>query len=277
MKIGAFAEFEHAHHLELSPGNRYPARRPGAPGSGLWFETWATDYRFELGPLWLPRPAHSVVTNGAVQAFEHGVLPKTGSPRGWAVWGRITRLMPPSAPSKAPSAGRSGPRKPSQAPTTFVSASKPGRWCGHRLVWPSSSTSSSSDRETPIMSILDPARRAYVHTLTIAVVGVLSAVTIISGSLAPLIPAAVLAVFDLGVALTHRDVLDWPGKVSAAIYGVAPGSAADQARVRLGYRRAVGHRPATLSAILGGGLAAARAPQPGAVFAPSSEPERYGY
>ena len=37
----------------------------------------------------------------------------------------------------------------------------------------------------------------------------------------------------------------------------------------------MGHRPATLSAILGGGLAAAHCSRR-AVFAPSSEPERYG-
>ena len=64
------------------------------------------------------------------------------------------------------------------------------------------------------MSILDPARRAYIHTLAVAAVGVLSMVTVISGSLVPLIPAAVVAVFDLLVALAHnhrqvftRDVL----------------------------------------------------------------------
>ena len=92
VKIGAFAEFEHAHiywKLGASTAIAIPHADPALPGSGL-FETWATDYRFELGPLGFPVLAHSVVTNGAVQAFEHGVLfRKTGSPRGWAVWGRI--------------------------------------------------------------------------------------------------------------------------------------------------------------------------------------------
>ena len=91
-KLGAFAEFEHAHiywRNGASSAVAIPHADPALPGSGL-FETWADNYRFEVGPLGFPVLAHSVVTNGAVQAFEHGVLfRKNGSPRGWAVWGRI--------------------------------------------------------------------------------------------------------------------------------------------------------------------------------------------
>ena len=105
VKIGAFAEFEHAHiywKLGASTAIAIPHADPALPGSGL-FETWATDYRFELGPLRLPRPAHSVVTNGAVQTFEHGVLfRKTGSPRGWAVWGRIYQAYASLGSEQAP-------------------------------------------------------------------------------------------------------------------------------------------------------------------------------
>ena len=92
VKIGAFAEFEHAHiywKMGASTAIAIPHADPDLPGTGL-FETWAADYRFELGPLGFPVLAHALVTNGAVQAFEHGVLHrKNGSPRGWAVWGRI--------------------------------------------------------------------------------------------------------------------------------------------------------------------------------------------
>lgn len=112
------------------------------------------------------------------------------------------------------------------------------------------------------MSILDPARRAYVHTLAVAVVGVLSAVTVISGSLAPLIPAAVLGVFDLLVALAHREVDDWAGKVSAAVYGLALAAQPIGLAVAFGTDAQWAVALQLLSAILGGGLAAARAPQP---------------
>ena len=127
-------------------------------------------------------------------------------------------------------------------------------------------------------SLLDPARRAYVHTLTIAVVGVLSMVTVISGSLVPLIPAAVVAVFDLLVALAHREVADWPGKVSAAVYGVALAAQPIGVAVAFGTdaQWAIGLQ--LLSAILGGGLAAARAPQPGGqTFTGQVVGDRYGY
>lgn len=112
------------------------------------------------------------------------------------------------------------------------------------------------------MSILDPARRAYIHTLTVAVVGLLSAVTVISGSLAPLIPAAVLAVFDLLVALAHREVDDWAGKVSAAVYGLALAAQPIGLVLSFGTDAQWAVALQLLSAILGGGLAAARAPQP---------------
>lgn len=127
-------------------------------------------------------------------------------------------------------------------------------------------------------SLLDPARRAYLHTLTVAVVGVLSAVTVISGALAPLIPAAVLAVFDLAVALTHREVLDWPGKISAAIYGVALAAQPIGLVFAWGTDAQWAIALQLLSAILGGGLAAARAPQPGGqTFTGQVVTDRYGY
>lgn len=127
------------------------------------------------------------------------------------------------------------------------------------------------------MSILDPARRAYVHTVTVALVGVLSAVTVISGSLAPLIPAAVLAVFDLLVALAHREVDDWPGKVSAAVYALALAAQPIGVAFAFGSDAQWAIALQLLSAILGGGLAAARAPQPGGTVIDGVDTGRYGY
>lgn len=128
-------------------------------------------------------------------------------------------------------------------------------------------------------SLLDPARRAYIHTLAVAAVGVLSLVTVISGSLVPLIPAAVVAVFDLLVALAHREVADWPGKVSAAVYALALAAQPIGVAVAFGTdaQWAIGLQ--LLSAILGGGLAAARAPQPGGetILGEVVDTDRYGY
>lgn len=91
-EVGRFVPYERG-HIYWKTGTRQafavPHADPQIPGSGL-FETWGADYRWEQGPLGFPILAHSVVTNGAVQAFEGGVLfRKNGSARGWAVWGRI--------------------------------------------------------------------------------------------------------------------------------------------------------------------------------------------
>ncbi|MFC0314476.1 C39 family peptidase [Gordonia phosphorivorans] len=91
-EVGRFVVYEHA-HIYWKTGTRQafavPHADPALPGTGL-FETWGADYRWEQGPLGFPDRAHAVVTNGAVQAFAHGVLfRKNGQPRGYAVWGRI--------------------------------------------------------------------------------------------------------------------------------------------------------------------------------------------
>ena len=101
-------------------------------------------------------------------------------------------------------------------------------------------------------SLLDPARRAYIHP------GrrrrrLLSLVTVIRQP-GPADPAAVVAVFDLLVALAHREVADWPGKVSAAVYALALAAQPIGVAVAFGTdaQWAIGLQ--LLSAILGGGL-----------------------
>lgn len=130
-KISAYAAFEHAHiywksgaSARQSP-SRTPTRRYRASGcSRRGGRTTAS----RSAPRF-PVLAHSVVTNGAVQAFEHGVLfRKTGS----RAAGRCGSASTPRillGSSKARSAGRSAVRAPCRALTTSVSASSTECWC----------------------------------------------------------------------------------------------------------------------------------------------------
>ncbi len=83
---------------------------------------------------------------------------------------------------------------------------------------------------------------------------------------------------DLLGPIFNREVADWPGKVSAAVYGVALAAQPIGVAVAFGTdaQWAIGLQ--LLSAILGGGLAAARAPQPGGeTFVGEVATDRYGY
>ena len=91
-KIGAFVPYEHAHvywKLGAKTAVAVPHADPQIPNSGL-FESWGADYRYEVGLLGFPTAAHVVVTGGASQQFEDGILfRKNGDPRGWRVHGKI--------------------------------------------------------------------------------------------------------------------------------------------------------------------------------------------
>lgn len=112
------------------------------------------------------------------------------------------------------------------------------------------------------MFILDSSRRAYVHTVSVALIGVLAAFTVIGSSLVPLIPAAIVAVFDLLVALAHREVTDWQGRVSTAVYALALAAQPIGLALAFGTDAQWAVVIQLLAALLGGGLAGARAPQP---------------
>lgn len=106
------------------------------------------------------------------------------------------------------------------------------------------------------MFVLDPARRAYVHSVSVAIVAVLATVTVAGGSWLPLIPAVVVAVFDLAVAVQHSS------GVAKAVYALALTAQPVGLAVQIGTDQQWGAALALLAAILGGGLAAGRAPQP---------------
>lgn len=112
------------------------------------------------------------------------------------------------------------------------------------------------------MSLLDSSRRAYVHTAAVAIVTVLTAWALIGDVYAPLIPAAVLAFFDLAVALAHRTVLNWKGKAAAAFYALCLALQPIGLALSWGTVDQWTAGLAVVSALLGGGLAAGRAPQP---------------
>ncbi|WP_353107843.1 peptidoglycan DD-metalloendopeptidase family protein [Gordonia sp. (in: high G+C Gram-positive bacteria)] len=90
-EIGRFVAYEHGHIYWRSGADAavaVPHADPAIPGSGL-FETWGADYGYERG-FGFPKLAHTVVTNGAVQTFDDGMLfRKNGAARGWRVHGRI--------------------------------------------------------------------------------------------------------------------------------------------------------------------------------------------
>ena len=118
------------------------------------------------------------------------------------------------------------------------------------------------------MSIFDPARRAYVHFVSIAVVAVLATITVAGSSWLPLIPAAVVAAFDLAVAVKNSS------GVAQAVYGLALVAQPIGLAVQFGTDQQWGAALALLAAILGGGLAAGRAPMPGTTVVAGTE---YGY
>ena len=112
------------------------------------------------------------------------------------------------------------------------------------------------------MSILDPARRAYVHFLVTSVVGALAVWGVLGDTLVPLIPGAVLAAFDLAVAFRFRTTTDGKGKLSAAVYALALACQPVGLALAFGTDAQWGAALTVLSAVLGGSLAAGRAPSP---------------
>ncbi|UAK38465.1 hypothetical protein K8O93_01270 [Gordonia bronchialis] len=112
------------------------------------------------------------------------------------------------------------------------------------------------------MPLLDSSRRAYVHTVSVAIVTLLTAWALVGDVYAPLIPAAVLAFFDLAVALAHRDTLDWKGKAAAAFYALCLALQPIGLALSFGTDAQWGAALTVVSAVLGGSLAAGRAPTP---------------
>lgn len=78
---GRFSAFENG-HIYWTP--EYGAR----PIPAHLFETWA-ELGFETGPLGYPTDYHGVLTDGDVQAFEHGVLYRKYGKPGFYVTGAI--------------------------------------------------------------------------------------------------------------------------------------------------------------------------------------------
>ncbi|QWS68147.1 membrane protein [Gordonia phage VanLee] len=112
------------------------------------------------------------------------------------------------------------------------------------------------------MSFLDSARRAYVHSVAVAVVTLLGAWALIGDAFLPLIPAAVVAGFDLLIALAHRELVDWKGKAAAAFYAVCLAAQPIGLALSWGSTAQWTAGLAVVAALLGSGLAAGRAPQP---------------
>ena len=146
----AFAEFEHAHiywKLGASTAIAIPHADPALPGSGL-FETWAADYRFELGLLGFPSSlTASSPTARCKPSSTASCTARTDRRAAGRCGAASTRLMPHSVPERPLGWPISGEAVPGT--DNIRQRLKPGRWCGHRLGWPSSSTSSSSDRRPP--------------------------------------------------------------------------------------------------------------------------------
>lgn len=109
-----------------------------------------------------------------------------------------------------------------------------------------------------LKDIFSDQRRAYVHGLAVAILTVITAVTESDPAFATLLVAVVIAVFDLGTALLHTT-----SKVSYAVYGVALACQPVGLFLQLGTDVQWAASLALVSAILGGGLAAAKAPKPG--------------
>ncbi len=102
-----------------------------------------------------------------------------------------------------------------------------------------------------------PGRRAYVHYLVLALFGVIAVFSKIDPSLGVLVAAAVVAVFDLVLALLHSSA-KWRTLLYGVVIAVQP--------IGLGFAIGTSEQWAAalvlLSAILGVGLAAAKTPVP---------------
>ena len=121
------------------------------------------------------------------------------------------------------------------------------------------------------MSIFDPARRAYVHGVIVPLIAFLAILGYVGDTFVPLIPAAVLGVFDLVTALVHRDTTNPAGKVAAAVYALALALQPIGLALAIGTDAQWTQGVALLAAILGGSLAGSRAPMPGTAVMTGTE------
>ena len=99
-----------------------------------------------------------------------------------------------------------------------------------------------------------PGRRAYLHYLVLALFGVIAVFSKVDPSLGVLVAAAVVAVFDLAVALLHS-----AAKWRTLLYGVAIALQPIGLGFAIGTSEQWAAALVLLSAILGVGLAAAKA------------------